>query len=69
MTHALGWPKPWEKNALLQWAAGHPPTLADLTYWKFADGPLHPHSALCSKTSRLQVKLARLLGRFYRAYA
>lgn len=66
MPHAIGHPKPWNWNPLLQAFAGRPPRRVDREYWKHAEGVIaaHPRSVVQGRLRLL--KLAALIGRFYR---
>ena len=66
MLHAVGAPKPWNKNFLLRILQGFPPTSADKGFWRFATGPI----AFCSPTRVVWrsfcLRFAVVISRFYR---
>lgn len=66
MPHALGQPKPWRWNPLYQVLKGRPPRLVDREYWKNADGIIMAHPSREIRQRLLTIKIAALVGRFYR---
>ena len=66
MPHALGQPKPWKWNSLYQALIGRPPRLVDREYWKNARGIILAHSAREVRQRLLTLKIAALVGRFYK---
>lgn len=64
--HALGSMKPWLYKPLKEMFNGITPRTVDKHYWKYADQPLAAHSASDVKKMRFAIKLASLVGRFYR---
>ena len=66
MPHAIGSPKPWHWKPVLQAISGFPPRQADREYWKFVKGPLHIHSTGLVYRRKMALKIAGLIGRFYR---
>jgi len=66
MPHALGQPKPWKWNPLYQALIGRPPRLVDREYWKNARGIILAHSAGVVRQRLLTLKIAALVGRFYK---
>jgi hypothetical protein len=66
MPHALGQPKPWKWNPLTQALSGRPPRLVDREYWKHAGGVVGAHTSGVIKEKLITLKVAALIGRFYR---
>ncbi len=66
MPHALGQPKPWKWNPLYQALIGRPPRLVDREYWKNAEGIIRAHPAGVIRQRLLTMKIAALVGRFYK---
>jgi hypothetical protein len=68
MSHAIGRNKPWKWHPLKQVLRGWPPRRADRDYWEVASAPIAAQPASLVKQRRLEIKLASLIGRFYRRY-
>jgi hypothetical protein len=66
MSHAVEGAKPWRKKFIMQAISGHPPSAADKTFWRYADHPIHIHGSLTVAMKRLTLKIAGVIGRFYR---
>jgi len=66
LPHALGQPKPWKWNIFKQSLSGRRPRLVDREYWKYADGPLKPHSLKHIRAKRRRLIIAAVVGRFYK---
>lgn len=66
LPHALGVPKPWNKQYLREALGGHPPTLADKGFWSSVDGCIKPLRKTEVFWGKLSMRTASLLGRFYR---
>lgn len=67
MLHAIGSPKPWNKPYVRHALRGEPPSLADKGFWNFATvGPICPYSSVRLRVKRLELLLARGIGRFIR---
>ncbi|MDQ8190595.1 hypothetical protein [Roseibacillus persicicus] len=66
LPHALGSPKPWQKNLITLALGGKPPTTADKAYWDHVSGPLSAHTAGEIRTSRRKLQLASGIARFIR---
>lgn len=64
--HALGQPKPWNTNYLLQALKGHPPRVVDRAYWNYSKGVVNTHSPFWVWLQKLLIKIAAFIGRFYR---
>lgn len=66
MPHALGQPKPWKWNPVAQAFSGRPPRTVDREYWKNASGIITAHSNREVKGKLIELKIASLIGRFYK---
>ena len=66
LAHALGDGKPWARSYMRGSFLGIPPRMVDKLYWKYADHPLQSHSNRAIHIKSLSLKLASLVGRFYR---
>ncbi len=66
MSQVISEQKPWNKNFLAWAVRGTPPATADKMYWHYADGPIRMYSPLKVAWKRAEVRLAALIGRFYR---
>lgn len=66
LPHAIGHPKPWQWNPLKQSFYGRPPRRVDVEYWKHANGILQAHSEGLVKQRLVAMRIASLIGRFYR---
>ncbi len=66
MYHTLGSMKPWRKRFFLEALKGDPPVGGDRHFISCADGPIQPYSAARLRGLRFSLKLAGLIGRFYR---
>jgi hypothetical protein len=65
LSHAVGAAKPWQGRHLRRALRGQPPTVASCWYYRFAEGPLSPFSALRLARRRFSLALALALGRLY----
>jgi hypothetical protein len=65
MSHAVGLPKPWNKNFFLSLLKGRSPSLADKAYWRNATGPLNSIGPIRVKFKRAIILATSFLGRFY----
>lgn len=65
MTHALGSPKPWDREPLRLALAGQPPRPADRDYWRVANRLISTQPAGLVKQRKFTIQLASLIGRFY----
>jgi len=65
MSHAVSGVKPWRMNFIAQALAAHPPAMADKTFWHYADYPIPLFSPLRITLTRLAIKMASAIGRFY----
>lgn len=66
MYHALGANKPWKINYLLRAIQGNSPREVDLVYWNNAKYPIYAHSSFEILKAKLNMKIAKFIGRFYR---
>lgn len=64
--HALGKVKPWILKPIRQTIGGLPPRTVDKLYWQYASGPIKPHSGGEIRRMNTLIKIAALIGRFYR---
>jgi hypothetical protein len=65
LPHALGRGKPWRRRYLRDSLRGVAPTTADKAFWNNVDAPLSSMSAARVRSSRLGLRLASAIGRFY----
>lgn len=68
MSHAVGGPKPWNKPFIVSALKGVPPSFADKAYWNYAGSPTLSSTKNKIKVKQLSIKIASLIGRFYRKY-
>ncbi len=68
MSHAVGSPKPWDKNYFLSALDGFPPTRADKAYWLYVNGLIKLHSNTYIKFKRFCILCTAFIGRFYKRY-
>jgi hypothetical protein len=66
LPHALGQPKPWLKNPLLNSLSGYPPRSIDKLYWRHVRSPIPVQSALKTEVKILSNAIAALISRFYK---
>lgn len=66
MYHALGSPKPWKANYFLRAFKGRSPRNVDLAYWEYTNQIILAHPKLEIAHKLLSIKVAKLIGRFYR---
>jgi hypothetical protein len=66
LPHAIGHPKPWRWSPLTQAFDGRPPRKVDVEYWNNARGIVTAHSPTLIRQRLLTMKIASLIGRFYR---
>ena len=66
LPHALGNPKPWNRNYLRKALAGVPPAKVDKIYWKNVQGPIQPFSSAHITYMRIQLAICSAIGRFFR---
>jgi len=67
LPHALGPRKPWRRRYVSDALHGRPPGPADDAFWRFASGPLSAWPASTPRSRTRSIKIARLIGRFFRA--
>lgn len=61
MSHAVGKVKPWQGHHVRRALRGHPPTVASVWFYRFANGPLMPFSQITLIRRRLSMSLASAL--------
>ena len=66
MSHGMGSPKPWKANHLLRAIQGRIPRNSDVIYWKHCKYPVLAHSKWEIKRKSIGIKLAKIIGRFYK---
>lgn len=66
MSHGMGSPKPWKANHLLRALQGKIPRNSDVIYWKYCSYPVLAHSKWEIKRKSLGIKVAKVIGRFYK---
>lgn len=66
MYHALGSPKPWKTKHFLRAFQGKTPRKEDIEYWKNTGSPIIAHSKWTVNQKKASIKIAKLIGRFYR---
>ncbi len=66
MSHATGPSKPWRKNYLLSAIKGLRPSLADNAFWDNVTAPIPVFPASLIRKRKAMIRLARVIGRFYR---
>jgi len=64
--HALSFPKPWKSKIILNALSGHALRVADRTYWQYSNTSIITYSNSTLKKKRLYIKIAAIIGRFYR---
>jgi hypothetical protein len=67
LPHALGPRKPWRRNYLFEALSGRPPGPADDAFWRHASGPVSTWPSGLSGRRRRQLRVARLISRFFSA--
>jgi hypothetical protein len=66
MYHALGDNKPWRINYLLSAIKGRPPRDLDVAYLQNINYPILAHSKFEIQRKMISIKVAKLIGRFYK---
>lgn len=66
MYHALGANKPWKTRHLLRAFQGTSPREVDSVYWNNTKYPIYAHSTFEILNAKLNIKIAKFIGRFYR---
>ena len=66
MSHALGAKKPWLFEPFKEIVAGVPPRQVDKDFWENATFPINVYDASFVKSKKTKVKIASLIGRFYK---
>ena len=65
MFHALGKPKPWEYNLLINFTKGNSPSECVKEYWKNVIYPIPVYRNIYTKLKVLQILIFSFLSRFY----
>ena len=66
MSHAVGAPKPWQKNMFLSALNGMGPNLADRAYWRYAGHPINMFSPARLRMQWMDNVLGAAVGRLVR---
>lgn len=66
MSHGLGSPKPWKTNHILRAIQGRIPRNSDVIYWRFCNYPILAHSEWEIRRKNIGIKIAKIIGRFYK---
>jgi hypothetical protein len=66
MYHALGSPKPWTTQHFFRSFHGRIPRKEDVVYWENTKSPILAHSKSEIEIKKLSIKVAKLIGRFYK---
>ncbi|MDB5086226.1 MAG: hypothetical protein JWR09_220 [Mucilaginibacter sp.] len=66
MSHAIGTPKPWQKNYMTSAFRGNAPGIADREFWLNVKSPVNCYGDGYIKLKQLSIKTAALIGRFYK---
>ena len=66
MYHALGSPKPWRTQHFRRAFQGRIPRQEDGIYWENTRSPIAVHSQWEVEIKKLSIKVAKLIGRFYK---
>ena len=66
LPHALGWPKPWNRDFIRLAFAGRPPSRVDKVYWNNVSGPLKPFTDFHIASTRWRIAVAASIGRVFR---
>jgi len=65
MSHAVGKPKPWKKNVLLNAFKGRLVARTDKMYWQYANNPIKLYKSNEIKWQKISINIAAFIGRFY----
>lgn len=65
MAHAYWRQKPWTRDYVRDALRGFPPGKAHSEFWKYLDGPIRPFAAAEHRRRVRNLKLGKLIGRFY----
>jgi hypothetical protein len=68
MAHAIGSPKPWNKNMVVAALCGAPPSNSDKAFLAHLDSPIRPYSHFRLAAKRLGCSIGAFIGRFYRRH-
>lgn len=65
MSHAVGHPKPWNKNFMLHVLKANPPSRPEKEFWKNVQYPIAVFSSGMIRFKLLSLHAAAFIGRFY----
>jgi hypothetical protein len=65
LPHALGAPKPWQVTPIRSALKGIQPRNVDREFWNYASGPLISHGKGKIKMKKMEMLIAKMIGRFY----
>lgn len=66
MSHATGWPKPWNNKFILSALGGNPPPSPHKHYWNHINEPINLHSYFYTQLVKAEISIATFICRFYR---
>lgn len=66
LPHAIGSAKPWRVNYLRRALLGQPPRFVDKLYWAHVNHPLKSTSNFVYHFQTISLKIASVIGRFYK---
>ena len=64
--HALGQPKPWNSNLIIEILMGRPPSIVDKFYWNNVVGKIKLRPAYLVSIRKVGMKIASIIGRIYK---
>jgi hypothetical protein len=65
MSHSVDKPKPWQRQYLLDFLRGKPPSRPDRWFWEYASWPLAIFPQGHVKRQQISLRAAAFLARFY----
>ena len=65
MSHAAGWPKPWNQNFILSALKGNPPSRPHKHFWNQTLSPINLFSRSMKALKKADIFIAVIIGRFY----
>lgn len=66
MSHAVGWPKPWNNKFILSALSGNPPNRPHKNYWNNTNGQISLYSNFYTNLMKVDILVATFIGRFYK---
>jgi len=66
MSHATGWPKPWNNKFILSALSGNPPNRPHKNYWNHTNGQITLYSNMYTNLIKANILVATFIGRFYK---